>query len=86
MRLVLDENPDMSSSVTLYATARPQPVDGIDDGRRQDYTATQSNYESAYDALVAQIPEGWQMLGISRWPTNISSATPAAPVQVPPDE
>ena len=61
--------------ITLYTTARPVPVNGVDDGRRQDYTATDSNgdYDRTRQALDAQIPEGWQMLGISRWPTSPAS-------------
>ena len=56
--------------VTLYTTVRPRPVDGVDDGRRQELTAAGATYDAAYEALAGQIPEGWQMLGISRWPTN----------------
>lgn len=70
-----------SDSLTLYTTARPTPVNGVDDGRRQDYTAStmrtddsNGDYIRARDALYEQIPKGWQMLGISQWPINPAAA------------
>lgn len=57
-----------SDLVTLYAKARPKPVDGVDDGQRQEITVTRATYAEAREAVDARVPEGWQLLGLSRWP------------------
>lgn len=51
--------------VTLYGGIRPWPVD---DGRREELAITRATAEDARDALIARVPEGWQLLGLSRWP------------------
>lgn len=57
-----------SELVTLYATARPRPIDGVDEGQREEITVTRATYSEAREALDARVPEGWQLLGISQWP------------------
>ncbi|NYI81242.1 hypothetical protein [Nocardioides panzhihuensis] len=57
-----------SDLVTLYAKARPKPVDGVDDGQRQEITVTRATYAEAREAVDARVPEGWQLLGLSTWP------------------
>lgn len=57
-----------SDLVTLYASARPCPVDGVDDGRRQELPAARVTYQEAREAVDARVPEGWQLLGLSTWP------------------
>jgi len=53
--------------VTIYGGIRPWPVD---DGRREELSITRGTYEEARDALVARVPEGWQLLGLSPWPCH----------------
>lgn len=54
--------------VTLYASARPRPIDGVDDGRREQISVTRATYEEARTAVDARVPDGWQLLGLSTWP------------------
>ncbi|MGH3352296.1 MAG: hypothetical protein ACRDPS_16630 [Nocardioides sp.] len=57
-----------SDLVTLYASARPRPVVGVDDDRREEISVTRATYEEARSAVDARVPDGWQLLGLSRWP------------------
>lgn len=36
--------------------------------KSQEVSADAETYDHALEWLRAQVPEGWQMLGISRWP------------------
>lgn len=46
--------------ITLYGA--------INTTERIELSAQGDTYESAHAALVAQVPDGVQLLGISRWP------------------
>lgn len=48
--------------ITLYGTV-------LIGDERTEITAQGNTYEAAHAALVAQVPEGVQLLGISRWPS-----------------
>ena len=52
-------------STTLYATIRPA---GDLDAEPTSIQATGEDYEAARIALEQQVPDGWQLLGISYWP------------------
>ncbi len=55
--------------VTLVTTIRQIPAEGAKDRdglATQDLEATAGTYDDALEQLRARVPEGWQMLGISR--------------------
>lgn len=54
-----------TGTVTVYGTIRPT---GQPDAETRRIEATGADYPAARDALTAQVPEGWQLLGISTWP------------------
>jgi len=51
-------------AVTLNTWIRP-PADV--DGQKRHIEATGDTYDDAHAALTAQVPAGWQMLGLSTW-------------------
>lgn len=59
-----DPGPD-SGSVTVYGAIRPT---GQPDAETRRIQATGTDYPTAHDALTAQVPEGWQLIGVSTWP------------------
>jgi hypothetical protein len=55
-------------AITLQTRLRPSPDnDAVDPYERRQVEATGQDYETARASLGAQVPDGWQMLGISRW-------------------
>lgn len=54
----------------LYGTVRQQPPDhrGGHDLETADIEADAPTYELALADLRSRVPEGWQLIGISRWP------------------
>lgn len=51
--------------ITLYGTTRPA---GQFDADSQPIQATGADYDTAKAKLEDKVPEGHQLLGISRWP------------------
>ncbi len=59
----------MSDSVTLRSTIREKAADGAksrDGLQTQEVEASGADYDSAYAALLEQVPEDWQLLGVAR--------------------
>lgn len=55
-------------SYILRSRIRPRPgTDGVDDQERRELSAEADTYEAAYAQLHAQLPEGWQLLGVDRY-------------------
>lgn len=54
----------------LYGTICQIPPDhaGGHELERADVETEAQNYDLALAALRAQVPDGWQLIGISRWP------------------
>ena len=52
-------------AVTLHTWIRPRPGT---DGEPRRIEATGDTYQQAHAALTAQVPDGWQILGLSTWP------------------
>ncbi len=55
--------------VTLRSTIRQKPAEGAKDRdglATQELEATAGTYDDALEQLRARVPDGWQMLGISR--------------------
>lgn len=69
----------------LYGTVRQIPADhrGGHDLETVDVETEATTYDLALEALQAQVPEGWQLIGISRWPTTGDPTHPGggAPAQ-----
>lgn len=56
-------------SVVLHSTIRQIPPDsqGGHELETAEISAEAETYEAAFEALRAQVPDGWQLLGVSRW-------------------
>lgn len=59
-----------AARVKLYGTIRQTPSDQVSrhELERADVETEAQNYDLALAALRAQVPDGWQLIGISRWP------------------
>lgn len=56
-------------TLTLNTWSKPKPgTDGQELAEHRHLEATGDDYDQAYAAVVAQLPAGWTMIGISRWP------------------
>lgn len=51
--------------ITLYGSIRPV---GQYDAESTPIEATGADYDTAKAELQGQVPDGWQLLGISTWP------------------
>lgn len=55
-------------AITINTDIKPRPaLEGQDPAERRHLEATADTYDQAYTALRAQLPDGWLMVGISRW-------------------
>lgn len=58
-----------SVAVALNTDLKPKPGwdERQDPDERQHIEASGQTYEAAYEALMAQVPDGWVVVGVKRW-------------------
>lgn len=68
---LVSHRPTYDPEVRIYASIRPKRIDGSDEEPESvEISAEGDSYEDARPALDAKVPDGWQMLSISRWPCH----------------
>lgn len=60
---------DEPMTVTLNTHLKPRTgaVEGQDPEERRTIEASGATYQEARAALLAQVPEGWIVIGVKRW-------------------
>lgn len=60
---------DCEVAIALNTDLKPKPGwdERQDPQARRHVEASGATYEAAYEALMAQVPEGWLVVGVKRW-------------------